>query len=142
MLLERIREERKKRAEAEKVVKASRKGDHVSIAKRRKADRIVSGQQNVGLYEKLVEAAQPLAPDDLFKQVGLKADEQPESVERFYEELHADVMANLIGEERPTTDRILLYALEHDDDENIEEAFAEETHKSGEEGNRRTLWDE
>ena len=155
VLLERIREERKKREEAEKIVKASRKGAHVGIAKRRKADRVVNGKQNVGLYEKLVEAGQPLAPDDLFKGVGLRADDQPESVETFYEELHADVVTGLIEERRPTTDKVLLYVVEHDGDEDLEgdEVLEEarvgdivpvvgETRKVGEEGNRRSLWDE
>jgi type I restriction enzyme, S subunit len=119
VLLERIREERKKREEAEKIVKASRKGDHVGSVKRPRIGRVASGQRNIGLYEKLVEAGQPLAPDYLFKQVGLKADDQPESVETFYEELHADVVTGLIEEGRPTTDRVLLYVVKQDD-ENLE----------------------
>ena len=112
VLLERIREERKKREEAEKVLRVDRKGAKMEIAKRRRTKKAGAGQQAVGLYEKLVEAGQPLSPDELFKQVGLKTDEQPESVEVFYEELHADVEDKLIAETRPSNDHILLEALE------------------------------
>jgi hypothetical protein len=105
VLLERIREERKKRAEAEKVVKVSRKEVRMEIAKRRR-----DGKAN--LYTTLVEAKRPLPPDDLFRRAGLKTDEQPESVEVFYEELDADVENALVAETRPDYGDVLLEALE------------------------------
>jgi type I restriction enzyme S subunit len=108
-LLERIQEERKKQEEA---VKVSRKGVAMGIAKRRRTRKTESGQREVGLYEKLVEAGQALSPEDLFKRVGLKTDEQPESVEVFYAELDSAVKDTLIAETRPDDEHVLLEALE------------------------------
>jgi type I restriction enzyme S subunit len=111
VLLERIREERKQREESEKVVRASRKGVVMGIEKRRRNRKAGTDQQKIDLYEKLVEVGQPLPPDDLFRRVGLKTDEQPESVETFYEELHADVTEGLISL-LPGDTSVLLEALE------------------------------
>ena len=102
MLLERIRKERE---EAEKVVKVNRKGVQMEIAKKRRAGK-------TSLYKTLVEARRRLPPDDLFRRAGLKRDEQSESVEVFYEELHADVEDALIRETRPDNAHVLLEALE------------------------------
>lgn len=103
-LLERIREERKKREEAEKIVRVSRKRIQMESTKKRQA-----GKAN--LHKTLVEAKRPLPPDDLFKRARLKVDEQPESVEVFYEELHVDENV-LIREMRPDDAHVLLEALE------------------------------
>jgi len=62
-------------------------------------------------YETLLEAGQPLSPEELFERVGLKADEQSESVAVFYEELAADVEAALIVEKRLDHEHVLLEAL-------------------------------
>ncbi len=105
VLLERIREERKKREEAEKIARTSRKEIQMEVAKKRRAGK-------AGLYTTLVEAKRPLPPDDLFKRAGLKTDEQPESVEVFYDELDADVELALIAETRPDDAYVLLEALE------------------------------
>jgi len=112
VLLEHIREERRKREEAEKVVKSSRKGVAMEIAKRRRVRKAGAGQQELGLYDTLVEAGQPLPPDELFKRVGLKADDQPESVEVFYEELHAAIENKLIKDPWLDNEHVLLEALE------------------------------
>jgi Type I restriction modification DNA specificity domain len=104
VLLERIRAERKKREEAEKVARASRKEIQVEVAKKRRAGK-------AGLYTTLVEVGRRLPPDDLFRRAGLKVDEQPESVEAFYEELHASENM-LIKETRPDDAHVLLEALE------------------------------
>lgn len=105
ILLERVREERKKREEAEKVARASRKEIQMEVAKTRRAGK-------AGLYTTLVGVGHSLPPDDLFKRAGLKADEQPESVEVFYEELDADVELALIAEMRPDYEHVLLKAQE------------------------------
>jgi len=104
VLLERISEERKKREETEKIAKVSRKRIQMESTKKRRAGK-------AGLYSTLVEARRPLSPDDLFKGAGLKVDEQPESVEAFYEELHAGENV-LIREARPDDAHVLLEALE------------------------------
>lgn len=111
VLLERIREERKKREEAEKIIKASRKGVAMEIAKKRRTRKSSAGQQELGLYETLVEAEKRLSPEELFKHAGLKTEEQPESAETFYEELHTDVEEALIAETRPDDNHVLLEAL-------------------------------
>ena len=77
----------------------------MEVAKKRRAGK-------AGLYTTLVEAKRPLPPDDLFKRAGLKTDEQPESVEVFYDELDADVELALIAETRPDDAYVLLEALE------------------------------
>ncbi len=104
MLLERIREERKKREEAEKIARVSRKRIQMESTKKRQAGK-------AGLYTTLVEARRQLSPNDLFKGAGLKVDEQPESVEVFYEELHLGENI-LIKETRPDDAHVLLEALE------------------------------
>src|SRR5262249_18785951 len=67
LLLERIREERKKREKAEKVLRVDRKGAKMDIAKKRRVarktgtaegDSPLPYKQEVGLYETLVEAGQ------------------------------------------------------------------------------------
>jgi type I restriction enzyme S subunit len=154
-LLERIREERKRREEAEKVLKASQKGSFMEMAKRRKngkrhqAGEDGTSRQQVGLYEKLVEAGGPLPPDGLFKQAGLKADEQPESVEQFYGELHADVIDDLIEELRPDDEHVLLKALEPSEEllAHMEGEAVKKVREKGEQEEkriveRRTLWDD
>ncbi len=105
VLLERIREERKKQEETEKIARSNRKRIQMKIAKRQQAGR-------ASLYTTLVEAGRPLPPDDLFRRAGLKTDEQPESVEVFYEELVANVEDGLVAETRPDYEHVLLEALE------------------------------
>ena len=105
VLLERIREERRKREEAEKIERVSRKRTQMESTKKRPAGK-------VGLYTTLVEAGGQLSPDDLFRQAGWKTDEQPESVEVFYEELHTAVEDALIEEIRLDDAHVLLEALE------------------------------
>jgi type I restriction enzyme S subunit len=147
VLLERIREERKKREEAEKANKVSRKGGNMEFAKKRRGRKAGVGKQEVDLYEKLVEAGQPLEPDALFKRVGLKTDEQPESVEVFYQELEVDVDDELIGVTRPDNAHVLLEALEPSPEvlarmEAAEEAEqAQEVELSEETVDQPTLWD-
>ncbi len=114
VLLEHIREERKRREEAEKVERTRRKGSDVEIVRRRRTRKNGTGEQVAGLYEKLVEVGTPLAPEELFRQVGLQMDEQSESVEVFYAELHTDENV-LIGEMRPDEESVLLEALEPPD---------------------------
>jgi len=146
VLLERIREERKKREEAEKVIKSSRKGVAMEIAKKRRARKSGTGQQGLGLYETLVEAGQPLPPDELFKRVGLKTDDQPDLVEVFYEELQA-IEKTLIAETRPDDNHVLLEALEPSTE--IQAQLAEEkpaaqpknTEQSKKTVEQTTLWD-
>ena len=139
VLLVRIREERKKREEAEKIARSSRKGIQMEIARRRRAGK-------AGLYTTLVEVARPLPPDDLFKRAGLKTDEQPESVEEFYEELDADVENALVAETRPTYGSVLLEALEPSDEEKarmVEAARKAQETEQGEEtidAHGPTLW--
>jgi hypothetical protein len=53
-------------------------------------------KQAVDLYQTLLEAGEPLAPGDLFRQAGLKIDEQSASVEAFYQALDASVQEGLI----------------------------------------------
>jgi type I restriction enzyme, S subunit len=133
VLLERIHEERKKREEAEKIARASRKGIQMEVAKKRRAGR-------AGLYTTLVEAKRPLPPDDLFKRAGLKTDEQPESVEVFYEELHADVELALIAETRPDDAYVLLEALEASAEVQAHMAEAKATTQAPEEEqNKKTI---
>jgi type I restriction enzyme S subunit len=112
ILLERIREERKKREEEEKIVKISRKGNQMGAAKKRQIRKITVGQAGVGLYEVLVAEGEPLQPQEVFRKVGLKTEDQPESVETFYEELRSDVADGLIGVIRPDTTTVLLEALD------------------------------
>ncbi len=103
-LLERILEEQRKREEAEKIERVNRKRIKMESTKKRR-------DVKTNLHKTLVEAKHPLPPDDLFKRAGLKVDEQPESVEAFYEELHADENV-LIMEKRPDDAHVLLEALE------------------------------
>jgi hypothetical protein len=112
VLLQRIRAERKKREETGKVLKMDRKGVKMNIAKRQRSQKSGPSQQELGLYEKLVEAGQPLSPEELFKTAGYKTDEQPESVEAFYEALSADVEDGLIAQSRPNNAHVLLAARE------------------------------
>ncbi|BCL81705.1 restriction endonuclease subunit S [Ktedonobacteria bacterium brp13] len=86
ILLERIREERKRREEAEKAVKVSRRGSRMSDSRGRQNKQTANGKGKIGLYDRLLEK-QPLSPEELFRQAGLNADDQHESVEAFYEEL-------------------------------------------------------
>jgi type I restriction enzyme S subunit len=162
-LLERIREERKKRAEAENQKKTQRKGERMERARKRQAEQADSDQPHKDLYETLVKAGQPTPPDVLFRAVGLKAEEQPESVEVFYEELDDAVAKGLIKDEWPSSYEVLLRAAEQDDEyvEQAEESPSgetipedlvqrkrkhavteDETPKASEEANRPSLWDE
>lgn len=146
VLLERIREERRIREEKTQVVRVSRKKGAMDITKKRRARKLTSEHQVVGLYEKLVEVGQPLSPEELFKQVGLKVDDQPESVETFYHELDANMHENWIAVDQ---ERNLLQAL--DVPTEVEEAVATgETSPPTEASNaqvkervrRPTLWEE
>lgn len=145
ILLERIQEERKEREEEAKRVKISRKGNHMGNGRRRQSKPAANGQPEIDLYAKLVEVGKPLAPDDLFRQVGLKADDQPESVEMFYKALDTDVAAGLIEVDK---EAVLLRALEpvnedvDEEEESVSVPDEDETRISRDEGYRKTLWDE
>ncbi len=108
--MERIREERAKRAEVEQV--------------RRRDNKLVKSQQRAKhpqaapLYTVLVEAGGELAPEELYKRSEEQRKEQPEQErhEAFYVELDTEVTAELIVEERPALDKVLLHAIEHSGD--------------------------
>jgi type I restriction enzyme S subunit len=134
VLLAKIREERKRREAEAKVVKISRKGVAMGMTRKR---RIKAGQSEIGLYQTLVEAGQPLPPDDLFRRAGLKADEQHEAAEAFYQELDVEVAAGLIREMRPDYEHVLLEAVGPPPEELT--AMEEEETEAREQP--KTLWD-
>ena len=139
-LLERIREERKRREEDERTTKASRKGERMNKAKTRKSVSVAEGQ--VGLYEKLVEAGVPLEPQELFRRVGLEKEEQVQPEERFYQELDVDERDGLIHVEK-TPDKVLLSAIPQDEAESVDDEDASDTEDEiTAEVDRPSLWDE
>lgn len=81
VLLARIREERKLREEAEK---ERRKGERRVNKPKKKVTYQAGGAQ---LYRTLRAAGGPLEPHELFQQAGLKAEDQPEAVAMFYNDL-------------------------------------------------------
>lgn len=120
VLLEHIREERKKREEAEKTNKEERKMVTAQQHKKRK---------NVApLYDVLVEMGGELAPEELYQRSDNQRKNMPEEErdEGFYIELDAEVTAFLIREDRPALDKVLLHALEQDNDETKEGEEQEE----------------
>jgi len=92
----------------------------MGAAKKRQIRKVVVGQVGVGLYEALVAEGKPLQPEEVFRKVGLKTEDQPESVEAFYEELRSDVADGLIGVVRPDDTTVLLEALDVPVEEEIE----------------------
>ncbi len=136
VLLERIREERRKREETEKTTRIIRKRVQVESTQKRQVGK-------ASLYKTLVEARHPLPPDDLFKRAGLKVDEQPESVEMFYEELHTNENV-LTRETRPDDAHVLLEALEPPAEALAhiaeEEAARQEAEQSGKIVDAPKLW--
>ena len=103
VLLERIREECRKRAELEK--------------ERRKGERAMRKQEFVyksveaKLYHKLAEARAPMEPGELFRQAGFKIDtemDEPEPAEQFFTGVDHLAGAGAIAEERPDDRTVLL----------------------------------
>jgi hypothetical protein len=103
VLLERIREECRKRAELEK--------------ERRKGERTMRKQEFVyksveaKLYHKLAEARAPMEPGELFRQAGFKIDtemDEPEPAEQFFTGVDHLAGAGAIAEERPDDRTVLL----------------------------------
>ena len=154
ILLQRIREEREKRAEDEQL--------------RRRENRVLMDQQRKNrkhrapLYDVLIEASGPLPPRELYQ----RSEEQRKTIleterdEEFYKELDTEVTVSLIREERPAADQILLHALEQADedlDESEENALLQPdsrkdkaldsksksgTHQSQADIQTPSLWDE
>jgi len=120
VLLERIRAERKRQEEAEQTSKEERK---MAIAQQRKKSKNVAP-----LYNVLVEAGGTLAPEELYQHSDNQRKTMPEDVrdEGFYIELDAEMTASLIREDRPASDKILLQALDQNNDEPEEREEQEE----------------
>lgn len=110
VLLERIREERRQRAE---VAQVRRREEKMVMAQQRK-----NRQHRAPLYDVLVEAGGELRPEELYKRSDdqRKALPEQEREEGFYVGLDTEVTASLIREERPALDTILLQAVEQDDE--------------------------
>jgi type I restriction enzyme S subunit len=104
VLLERIREERERRAIEEQLRKREKS---MNKPRRAKAKKATEKQPSVPLLEVLVDAKRPLAPDDLFKRAGLKAD-AIEDVGIFYDNLQEEVTTGRIREVRPDDTLVLL----------------------------------
>ncbi len=143
VLLERIREERKKR---EEVGQIRRREQKMAMDQRRGKRKRVAP-----LYDVLVDAGGELPPEDLYKRSEEQRKEKPEQErdEGFYVELDIEATANLIVEERPAEYKVLLRAVEQDD-EHLEEGEvveedeivpAGEPQRAREEEKPRTLWD-
>lgn len=123
-LLRRIREEREKREKIEQV--------------RRREQKMVSAQQrkqrkhNAPLYDVLIEAGGQLTPEELYQRSTEQRKTLPQSEqdEHFYIELGAEVTALLIKEERPQPNKVLLYALEQEDETENEEREEESNLKA------------
>ncbi|HZO75841.1 MAG TPA: restriction endonuclease subunit S [Ktedonobacteraceae bacterium] len=134
VLLERIREERKRRVEVEEKRRRESKVEKAQQKKRKKV---------APLYDVLVEAGGELTPEELYKRSEDQRKTQPEQEqdEAFYIQLDAEEAASLIAEARPAYNTVVLRALEQDDeeDEENEEAVREQSKHNVEQ--RKTLWD-
>jgi hypothetical protein len=103
VLLERIREERKKREELEK---ERRKGERTM---RKQA--FVYKSTEAKLYHTLAEARAPMEPGELFRRAGFKIDtemDEPEPAEQFFTGVDYLASAGAIAEERPDDRTVLL----------------------------------
>ncbi|MEO6892677.1 MAG: hypothetical protein ABI456_23230, partial [Ktedonobacteraceae bacterium] len=101
MLLERIRQERARREQEEKLLGKER---HMQRKIKKDATR-------KPLYELLVEAQKPLKPEDLFKRAELKPD-APEDIDEFCEEVREEAIVNKrINILRPDTTQVYLEAV-------------------------------
>jgi len=141
VLLERIREERKKRELVEQV--------------RKREKQMAKGQERAKhkkvapLYDVLADAGGELTPEELYKRSKELRKEKPEveRVEEFYVALHAEMGVSLIEGDRPATDKIVLSIIEQEDEELEEEQeehaplLVAET-KAKYEVSRPSLWDE
>jgi hypothetical protein len=85
-----------------------------------------SGQKQVDLFATLVDAGGSLAPEELFRQANLAANEQAKDVELFYEKLAEDVEENLIVEKRSGLSSVVLEAVPGAEREPVEEEEDEE----------------
>lgn len=112
VLLERIREERRKREALEK--------------ERRKGERSMRKQEftykstEAKLYQKLAEARAPMEPGELFRRAGFKIDtemDEPEPAEQFFTGADHLATAGAIKEERPDDRTVLLSAVELPEEE-------------------------
>ncbi len=101
VLLERIRQERARREQEEKLLGKER---HMQRKIKKDATR-------KPLYELLVEAQKPLKPEDLFKRAELKPD-APEDIDEFCEEVREEAVVNKrINILRPDTTQVYLEAV-------------------------------
>lgn len=106
VLLERIREERKKR---DAIEKERRKGKQ-RMTGSKKGQAYKSTKERV--YHTLKEAGTALKPEELFKQAGFKVEEQPESVEKFQVALTPLEEAGAIEETKLDNHTVVLEARE------------------------------
>lgn len=113
VLLERIREERRRREEVEN---GRSKGERRMQMRKRK----VSRTDRERIYYTLQGAERALKPEELFTQAGFKVDEQPESVEAFQVELTPLEHAGAIREERPDYNTVVLRAVELPEEKMLE----------------------
>ncbi len=104
VLLERIREERRRRAEIEQIRRKREPG----MGSLKKHTAYKAGKGHV--YRTLLEAERSLEPQELFKQAGLKSEDQPEAVATFYKDLFALISPDVaaIEVERPDEQKIVL----------------------------------
>jgi hypothetical protein len=110
VLLERIREERKRREAAEEI----RRRENKMVMNRQRGKR----KDRAPLYDVLVKAGGELTPEELYKNSEAQRKKVPveEQEENFYIELDAEVAANLIEEVKQVDqDEVLLRAIEPDD---------------------------
>ncbi len=102
VLLERIGEERARKAEEEKV---KRKPARKKMAKTKRGTSVRSQiAERKSLIEVLNSAADHLTPEQLFNQSGYT----PEDIEEFYEELKREVLAQRIAQGRPNDTDVYL----------------------------------
>jgi type I restriction enzyme, S subunit len=118
VLLERIREERKRREVVELAQKREKKMAKAERAKRKKV---------APLYDVLVEVGGKLTPEELSKRSEERYTGKSEGglVEEFYTALVAEMDANLIEEEKLVASTIILSIIEQED-EGLEEEAEEE----------------
>src|SRR5579883_305310 len=103
VLLERIREERRRR---EALEKERRKGERTM----RKGEFVYKSTE-AKLYHTLAEARAPMEPGELFRQTGFKIDtemDEPEPAEQFFTGVDYLASAGAIEEERPDNRTVLL----------------------------------
>jgi hypothetical protein len=103
VLLERIREERAKREQEEKLARKNKEGA-MTVPHGKNTRRTLS-KQKLSLHQVLIEAQKPIAADELLRitEVGVQADtldELHEAVHDFYVELHKEV--EIIGRIKKT----------------------------------------